>query len=193
MFDPGSTDCVNDVKPLKEECCSDPTCRANIHRSNSVSSTILENDNFSDDFATNEFNSNLDCESGCCHSRVVDEKDFEQERVPGQKDKDELGDYNIESSNCFAFRSTSEGNAQTSKRELRSMFHCNAICCKSEIPIIKTVLEPIGGISNVKINVSLKEVTVDHDGSLIIAEEINDALNRNNFDSTMKKMEQQLI
>ena len=40
----------------------------------------------------------------------------------------------------------------------RSHFHVQKICCASEIPAIKKILEPINGVSNIAINVTTKMV-----------------------------------
>jgi len=198
VFDPDSTDRVNAVKPMKKKCCSDPTCNANLPRKNSHLPTNitkeLDEDSGDDCISGKATDSSSNCcASGSCKSQ--------QERVPIYDEKKlESRESSKASSKCCTSGSCSGSKpllkktpaksdtpGQPSRREVRSMFHCKAICCTSEIPIIRTVLEPIGGVSNVQINVSLKEVFVDHDPSVISADEINKALNKNDFGSTKKK------
>lgn len=59
---------------------------------------------------------------------------------------------------------------------VRSTFKCTQICCASEIPMIHTVLKPVNGIDNIRINVPLKQVLIDHDPSIVAAAELQQAL-----------------
>jgi copper chaperone CopZ len=59
----------------------------------------------------------------------------------------------------------------------RSKFHVTGICCASEIPIVKSIIEPLKGVTDVKVITTTKEVFVDHDSSQVSARDICDALN----------------
>lgn len=74
----------------------------------------------------------------------------------------------------------------SNKNLVRSTFVCSKICCSSEVPMIKKVLEPVAGIEKIMVNVPLKNVIVDHDPDLISAIETNDILNKNHFGATIK-------
>jgi len=70
----------------------------------------------------------------------------------------------------------------------RSRFYVNGICCSSEIPVIKIIIESIGGggISGHMINVTTKTVYVDHDSSIISANDIANALEAGGFHSIIE-------
>lgn len=53
--------------------------------------------------------------------------------------------------------------------------------------MINRVMEPLEGISKTMINVPLKQVTVDHDPSIVTAKEIEGILNKNRFGATLKR------
>jgi copper chaperone CopZ len=70
---------------------------------------------------------------------------------------------------------------------VRSTFHCVAICCASEIPAINSILDPINGIAQVKVNVPLMNVIIDHDCLKISATEIERILNVNSFGAKVER------
>ena len=45
----------------------------------------------------------------------------------------------------------------------RSRFYVEKICCASEIPAIQSIVEPLDGVVNVRVNVTTKQVYVDHE------------------------------
>ena len=59
----------------------------------------------------------------------------------------------------------------------RSVLHVNHICCASEIPIIQSILKYIPGITSFFVIATTKLVYVEHDHSIISANEICAALN----------------
>ena len=64
-------------------------------------------------------------------------------------------------------------NAKPDKNAVvRSTFKCTQICCAAEIPMINSVLEPVQGVDKIMINVTLKQVMVDHNVAQITASEI---------------------
>jgi copper chaperone CopZ len=70
--------------------------------------------------------------------------------------------------------------------EGRSKFHVSQICCASEIPQIRSALEPLHGVKGLMVNVATKMVYVDHSTNDISADKINDALNEVDLGSTVK-------
>ena len=58
----------------------------------------------------------------------------------------------------------------------RSQFYVANICCASEIPAIRKIVEPLEGVKSVSINTTSKTVYVDHKISVITARDIGDAL-----------------
>jgi len=69
----------------------------------------------------------------------------------------------------------------------RSQYFVNGICCSSEIPLIDSLLRPIEGVDNVRINVTTKAVYVDHDTSVVSAQVICDYLNRDGFGASITR------
>merc|ERR1712238_75973 len=82
----------------------------------------------------------------------------------------------------------SDGGSSTSVAgvEGRSKFHVSQICCASEIPQIRSALEPLDGVKGLMINVATKMVYVDHSSNIISAVEINDKLNEIGLGSMLK-------
>jgi copper chaperone CopZ len=82
----------------------------------------------------------------------------------------------------------SDGGSSTNVAgvEGRSKFHVSQICCASEIPQIRSALEPLHGVKGLMVNVATKMVYVDHSTNDISADKINDALNDVDLGSTVK-------
>jgi len=82
----------------------------------------------------------------------------------------------------------SDGGSSTNVAgvEGRSKFHVSQICCASEIPQIRSALEPLNGVKGLMINVATKMVYVDHSSNIISAVEINDKLNEVGLGSMLK-------
>jgi copper chaperone CopZ len=73
-----------------------------------------------------------------------------------------------------------------SKPSSRSQFFVRHICCASEIPAIRKIVEPIPGVTAVAINTTTKAVYVDHETTIVSAQEICDALNREKFGAEIR-------
>jgi len=69
----------------------------------------------------------------------------------------------------------------------RSTFKVEGICCSSEIPAIQKIVKPLPGVKDIKINVTTRTVYVDHDTLITSAQDIADALNKEQFGATIKK------
>lgn len=70
---------------------------------------------------------------------------------------------------------------------VRSTIVCTGICCSSEVPELLEILNPIKGIAEVKVNVPLKQILVDHDSRVISATQIVNLLEEELFPSTVKR------
>jgi copper chaperone CopZ len=69
----------------------------------------------------------------------------------------------------------------------RSKFFVEKICCASEIPAVRSIVEPLEGVFGVFVNSTTKEVLVDHDTSMVTAQGICDALNDVRFEQIVGK------
>jgi len=69
----------------------------------------------------------------------------------------------------------------------RSQFHVHGICCASEIPAVRSIVEPLEGVTKVAVNVTTKIVYVDHDTGMTSASDICKALNDQKFGAQIKK------
>jgi len=69
----------------------------------------------------------------------------------------------------------------------RSQFHVKGICCSSEVPDVKAIVEPIPGVHGVSINVTTRHVYVEHDVSTLSAQQIKARLDQNGFPATILK------
>lgn len=70
---------------------------------------------------------------------------------------------------------------------IRSSFYCENICCSSETPLIQAELEELKGIHKVSVNVSLREILVDHDPTIVSAKDIVAKLSKASFHTTIKR------
>lgn len=75
----------------------------------------------------------------------------------------------------------------TDSNTVRSTIVCTQICCSSEIPGINRIMESLDGVNKTMINVPLKQVTIDHDHTVITAKDIENALNKGRFGATIKR------
>jgi len=73
------------------------------------------------------------------------------------------------------------------KGEVQTTIHVKGICCAAEIPMIKSVVQPMQGVTNVFVNTTTKLVRVTHDPSKSTAMDITVALNKQKFGATLKK------
>lgn len=81
---------------------------------------------------------------------------------------------------------TTTNNNNNPNEEGRSAFFVEKICCASEIPAILQIVEPLDGVSNVRINVTTKMVYVNHNIGKSTAHDIRDALNNQSFGAHLK-------
>ena len=70
---------------------------------------------------------------------------------------------------------------------VRSTILCKGICCSSEVPELMEILTPVNGIAEVKVNVPLKQILIDHDVGVISATKIVDILEEELFPSTVER------
>ena len=68
----------------------------------------------------------------------------------------------------------------------RTILYVDHICCASEIPAIRSIVEPLAGVSKVSVVVATKLVYVDHDCRIVSANQISDALNRERFGADVR-------
>jgi len=106
-----------------------------------------------------------------------------------------LGSYNNPSTPTRS-RANSSGSSGSSSLQLdptvdqtivRSTILCKGICCSSEVPELLEILNPIKGIAEVKVNVPLKNIIIDHDSRVISATEIVNLLEEELFPSTVTR------
>jgi copper chaperone CopZ len=76
---------------------------------------------------------------------------------------------------------------ETKIKTVRSTIACTQLCSSSEIPGVNQVMESLDGVSKTIINVPLKQLTVEHDPSVVTAKEIEAALNKARFGATVKR------
>lgn len=69
----------------------------------------------------------------------------------------------------------------------KSTFFVQHICCASEIPPLRKIIEPIDGVSNVSFNVTNKLVYVQHDFMVTSATAIEEKINEAKFGASVKK------
>jgi copper chaperone CopZ len=105
----------------------------------------------------------------------------------GYDTKDDNKNYDTSSDDESFASGVGKDIAITNSTVVRSTFGCREICCASEIPIINRILSPMNGVNNVLINVPLKKVSVDHDVSLISAEQLAKALNIERMGATVER------
>ena len=82
---------------------------------------------------------------------------------------------------------TTKERASTTSTVGRSQFHVKEICCASEIPQLRSIVEPIPGVAKVTVNTPAKMVYVNHDTLISSAQDIADALNKERFGAKIIK------
>lgn len=70
---------------------------------------------------------------------------------------------------------------------VRSQFYVRGICCASEVPAIKKIVKPLTGVSKLNINITTKMVHVQHDASVITADQIARRLSREGFPAKVER------
>jgi len=70
---------------------------------------------------------------------------------------------------------------------VRSQFYVKGICCTSEVPAVKFIVKPLAGVSKLQINIATKVVNVQHDISVITAQQIAIELSRKGFPTQVRR------
>jgi copper chaperone CopZ len=76
--------------------------------------------------------------------------------------------------------------AATAARTGRTVLRVEGICCSSEVPIVKSILEPLKGVSEVKVNPTTKLVYVTHATDLVASHQLANALTQEGFPSEIR-------
>ena len=96
--------------------------------------------------------------------------------VPVQKKTD------MDGTERTATSSFSNGSAEmvvpAASRKVKSTLLVKGICCAAEVPIVRRVLKPLKGVSEVNVVATTKLVHVFHDPDVITAAQISDALKK---------------
>ena len=108
---------------------------------------------------------------------------------------DSLGSYNNPSTPTRSRASSSDSKSSSilqmdpmiAQTIVRSTILCKGICCSSEVPELMELLTPINGIAEVKVNVPLKQIILDHDCRVISATQIVNILEEELFPSTVER------
>lgn len=93
----------------------------------------------------------------------------------------------LESVGHFAFVQAPKVNPGGDLLWVRSQFYVKGICCASEVPAVKRIVKPMLGVSKLQINITTKMVHVQHDVSIVSAQQIADKLSREGFPTTIQK------
>ncbi len=70
---------------------------------------------------------------------------------------------------------------------VRSRFYVRGICCASEVPAIKSIVKSLVGVSTLQINITTKVVHVQHDASVVTAQQIARLLSKEGFPSVVER------
>jgi copper ion binding protein len=70
---------------------------------------------------------------------------------------------------------------------VRSQFYVRGICCASEVPAVKGIVKPLSGVSKLQINITSKMVHVQHDMTVITAQQIANRLTREGFPTKIQR------
>ena len=91
---------------------------------------------------------NHSCETGCNHGMSVNLFDSDKKSQQG------MLEVRIEETSI------------KSKNAGKTTMDVAGICCPSEVPLIRKLIEPLPGVHEVLVNVTAKTVTVHHDPAL---------------------------
>ncbi|KAL7563142.1 hypothetical protein ACA910_012322 [Epithemia clementina (nom. ined.)] len=75
---------------------------------------------------------------------------------------------------------------QESSAFRRSTFYCKGICCEAEHLLIKTLLQPLGGVQRISYDAKTKHVVVDHVPSILSGDAIATLLNEDGFKASIE-------
>ena len=78
---------------------------------------------------------------------------------------------------------TASHQNNNTKDIVRSQFHVSGICCAMEIPVIRKIVRPLFGVETLQINITTKQVYVQHNATSISAEAIASHLSKEGFPS----------
>jgi hypothetical protein len=81
----------------------------------------------------------------------------------------------------------SDADADAAPGSGKSTLHVQNICCASEIPPIRAIVEPLPGVSKVSFNITSKLVYVEHEFGRTSAPRIVEELNKARFGATLRK------
>lgn len=87
---------------------------------------------------------------------------------------------------AVTFRQQQSQQLSPSSTLVQSKIFVQQICCASEIPMINDVVQPLEGVTNVKVNTTTKMVYVNHDSAKVSAHDIVSALNEEQFGAKLK-------
>jgi len=95
----------------------------------------------------------------------------------------------ISSSSSDALAPTTENGVSEQSNDsltsdiVRSQFHVGGICCPMEIPAIRNIVKPLYGVETLQINITTKQVYVQHNARHISAGAIAESLSNEGFPS----------
>uniref|UniRef100_A0A7S1G0M0 HMA domain-containing protein n=2 Tax=Corethron hystrix TaxID=216773 RepID=A0A7S1G0M0_9STRA len=69
----------------------------------------------------------------------------------------------------------------------RSQFYVKGICCSSEVPAVEAIVNQLRGVHNLSINVTTRNVYVEHNLSTVTAAKIKSSLDKNGFAASIIK------
>jgi len=68
----------------------------------------------------------------------------------------------------------------------RSLFQVKGICCASELPAVRSIMEAMEGVTDHTVNLTTKTLTVYHYANIVTVQDICDALEAGGFGATVK-------
>ncbi len=186
--------CTVEEAPAKKSCCSELRKDEPCHDGVSSSTEKQEHDELHECCSVKE----VSIKKSCC-TKLHKEEPYssvdENEKVSkksccskgNEGDKDRVkAEEHVGSHSCCANEKSPLLNNQHDNGIINSSILVQEICCASEIPLIKDVLNPLLGLSEIKVNTTTKIVHVKHDQHQLSAMEIVDALNDAKFGAKLK-------
>jgi len=129
---------------------------------------------------------------GSSHTKHNHNHNHDHKHLPHCNSSCSLGSYNNPSTPTRSRCNSSDSHASkmdptVDQTIVRSTILCKGICCSSEVPELMEILTPVNGIAEVKVNVPLKSILIDHDSRVISATQIVDLLEEELFPSTVER------
>ena len=149
------SDASSSSPPGPCSCCVDGTCTSEVGKSSDSSPDTAEKTIESESCDAENITNTCCADPACCSAKdALEACCADESSLCSEEKKSPNEDREVE-----AFLENGEVESQPKQKGIRkSRFYASGICCASEIPAIKEILDPMEGVSSVSVNVAMRTV-----------------------------------